>query len=117
MSQGNLLNNMFISADVARSSIQLLPYFVSSVIIVFGIVAFIIDILGHIGWVVLGLTLLIFVLQVVILKQMLHLHHEYVHVADKRTSLLLQCTEGLMRLAKNGIAKIYFLMLDGERKK
>lgn len=92
MSEGNLLNNMFISADVARSSIQLIPYFVSSVIIVFGIVAFIIDILGHIGWIVLGLTLLMFLIQILVLKKMLHLHHDYVHVADKRTSLLLQCT-------------------------
>jgi hypothetical protein len=62
MNEGNLLNNMFISADIARSAIQLIPYFFASLIIVFGIVAFIIDILGHIGWIVLGLTLLILAL-------------------------------------------------------
>lgn len=75
VAEGHLLNNLFNSAEVVRSSIQILPFFVSSFIIVFGIVGFIIDIVGQVGWIVLGLTLLALIGEFFLLKSMLHLHH------------------------------------------
>lgn len=57
MSDGLLINNFFVSSQLVSQFIGFLPYFLTSVIIVFGIVGFIIGIVGHIGWVVLGLTL------------------------------------------------------------
>jgi hypothetical protein len=73
-----------------------------SLVIVFGIVGFIIGIVGHIGWVVLGLTILALIIELCMLKKMLHWHHEYVHASDKRTTLLLTCTENLIKLVKSG---------------
>jgi hypothetical protein len=73
-----------------------------SLVIVFGIVGFIIGIVGHIGWIVLGLTILVLIIEFCMLKKMYHWHHEYVHAADKRTSLLLTCNENLLKLAKSG---------------
>ncbi len=83
-----------------------------SFVIVFGIVGFIIGIVGHIGWVVLGLTVFMLAIELLMLKKMLHWHHEYVRAADKRTSLMLTCTENLMKLAKSGLSKVYFMMMD-----
>lgn len=112
MSEGTLINNILNSAENIRASIQLVPYFISSLIIVVGIAVFIIIIVGHLGWIVLGLTVLVLVVEGFILRKMLKLHHEYVRVSDRRTSLLLICTELLIKLTQNGTAPHYFRMMD-----
>lgn len=89
ISDGLLINNFFVSSQIVQNAIRFTPYFVASVVIVFGIVGFIIGIVGHIGWVVLGLTIFFIIIELFILRWMLHLHHDYVYVSDKRTSLLL----------------------------
>ena len=116
MSSGLLINNFFVSSQLVSQCIGFMPYFLTSVIIVFGIVGFIIGIVGHIGWVVLGITLFFLLIEFVILRKMLHLHEDYVYVSDKRTSLLLLGTEMLLKLTYNGLSKIYLTLMKKYRK-
>ena len=55
---GRLINNFFVSIEMVSNTIKLLPYFIVSLVIVCVIVGFIIDIVGVIGLVVLGFTLI-----------------------------------------------------------
>lgn len=75
ISDGLLINNFFVSSDIVGNAIKFLPFFVASLVIVFGIVGFIIGIVGHIGWIVLGLTIGAIIIEIFILRWMLHLHH------------------------------------------
>ena len=62
VSDGLLINNFFVSSQLVENAIRFIPYFMASFVIVFGIVGFIIGIVGHIGWVVLGLAILFIVI-------------------------------------------------------
>lgn len=87
-----------------------------SLVIVCGIVGFIIDIVGVLGLVVLGLTVLFLGFELLILRYMLHLHHEYVKASDKRTSLTIFGTSMLLRLTYNGLAKPFLELIKKYRK-
>lgn len=58
LENGLLINNFFVSIEIVSNTIKLLPYFIISLVIVSVIVGFIIDIVGAIGLVVLGFTLI-----------------------------------------------------------
>lgn len=114
--QGLLINNFMLSIDMVINTIKLLPYFIISLVIVCGIVGFIIDIVHTLGLVVLGLTILFLGLEFLILKYMLHLHHEYVDASDKRTSLTIFGASALLRLTYNGLAKPFLELIKKYRK-
>jgi hypothetical protein len=54
--KGLLYFNYFASIEVIYLALKLMPYFISSVIIVFGIIGFIVDIVGSLGFILLGFT-------------------------------------------------------------
>lgn len=89
----------------------MMPYFISSCVIIFGIFGFVVVIIGNIGWIVLGLTFGMLIVEIVLMRSLLNFHFRYVHIGDKRTYLLLLCTENLMNLIQNGLSKIYFNMM------
>ena len=117
INEGLLINNIFVSPSLVNRAAKFIPYFISSFVIVCGIVGFIISIVGNIAWVVLGLTVLFLIAEMFFLRYMMHLHHEYVDASDKRTSLLLLGTETLLKLTYNGLANIYLNLVKKYRRK
>lgn len=75
-----------------------MPYFVSSTVIVFGIVGFVINIVGVLGLILLGITLIAFVIDLILLFYMFHVHEHYAEASNVRNSMSIFSTKFLIKL-------------------
>jgi hypothetical protein len=98
-------------------ALKTLPYFVSSIVIVFGIIAFVIDIVGWLGLILLGTTLLAFILQVTLLYSMFHVHEHYAETSNERNSIWIFSTTFFMRLIESGMSSKFVKSILDLRKK
>ena len=81
-----------------------MPFFISSVVIVLGIIGFVVDIVGNIGFVLLGFTVFAFFVELLLLCYMFKLHEHYAEASDKRNSLTIFGSSFLMRLIYSGLS-------------
>lgn len=101
INEGFLINNFYVSINIVSEVLKLLPYIILSVVIVLGISAFIIGIVGAIGTIVYGFVAFVLMINFGIAKYMLHLHHRYVAQSDKRTMFTRLNGTFMLRLTYN----------------
>lgn len=99
--EGFLINNFYVSINVVSEVVKLLPYIILSVVIVTGISAFVIGIVGSVGTIVFGFIGIILMIHFGIVRYMLHLHHKYVRHSDRRTTLTRMNGTFMLRLTFN----------------
>ena len=98
-------------------ALKTLPYFLSSIVIVFGIIAFVIDIVGWLGLILLGTTLVAFLLHLTLLYSMFHIHEHYAKTSNERNSIWIFSTTFFMRLIESGMSSKFVNSILELRKK
>jgi hypothetical protein len=93
------------------------PYFMSSVVIVFGIIGFVIDIVGWWGMILLGTTGFAFLMQLLLLYNMFHIHEHYAEISNERNSIWIFSTTFFMRLIESGMSSKFVKSILDLRKK
>lgn len=73
--RGLLIFNFFLSIEQIVAAVRLFPFFISSIVIVFGVAGFVVEIIGPYGLLTLGLAIFLYIIEFALLCYMLGLHH------------------------------------------
>ena len=94
-----------------------MPYFISSIVIVIGVIGFIVDIVGWLGMVLLGVTLFAFFVELILLYFMFHIHEQYAEASNRRNSISIFESQFLIRLIYNGLSSKFIQRILNYRRK